>query len=73
LLLQDAWSWLVSVMKLQQTVTPFEVNRTCLSFLAFVKTSSYRMCRVTVSVLMLILILGRSLLLGQTVGWKGIC
>jgi len=37
-----------------------------------VKTSSVRMCRVTVSVLRGNVILGRSQLLCQTVGWKGI-
>ena len=35
-------------------------------------TSSVRMCRVTVSVLSGSVIVGKSQLLGQTVGWKGI-
>jgi len=60
------------VLKLQQEVRPAEVNRTCQSFLSFVKTSSVRMCRVTVNVLRGSVILGRSQLLGQTVGWRGI-
>jgi len=37
-----------------------------------VKTNSVRVFRVTVSVLNWSIILGKSLLLGQTVGWKGI-
>ena len=60
------------MLKLQQTVRPAEVNRTCQSFLSFVTTSSVRMCRVTVSVLSGSVIVGRSQLLGQTIGWKGI-
>jgi len=60
------------VLKLQQAVRPAEVNRTCQSFLSFVKTSRVRMCRVTVSVLRGSLILGRSKLFSQTVGLKGI-
>jgi hypothetical protein len=60
------------VLKLKQAVRPGEVNRTCQSFLSFVKTSSVSICRVTVSVLSGSVILGRSELLGETVGWKGI-
>jgi len=60
------------VLKLQQALRPAEVNRTCQSFLSFVKTSSVNICRVTVSVLRGSVILCRSQLLGQTVGWKGI-
>jgi len=62
----------VSVLNLQQAVRPAEVNRTCQSFLSFVKTSSVRMCRVTVSVRSGSVILWSSQFLGQTVGWKGI-
>jgi len=60
------------MLKLQQAVRPAEVNRICQLLLSFVKTSIVRMCRVTVSVLRGSVILGRSQLLGQTVGWKGI-
>jgi hypothetical protein len=60
------------VLKLQQAVIPGEVNRICQSFLSFVKTSSVRMCRVMVSVLSESVILGRSQLLGESIGWKGI-
>ena len=48
----------------------FEVNRKFRFFLSFVKTSSVRMCRVTVSVLRGSVISWLSQLLGQTVGWK---
>jgi len=58
------------VLKLQQAVRPGEVNRTCHSFLSFVKTSIVRMCRVTFSVLSGSVIFYRSQLLCQTVGWK---
>jgi hypothetical protein len=52
--------------------TPGEVNITCQPLLIFVTPSSVRMCWVTVSVLSSDVILGRSQLLGQTAGWKGI-
>ena len=60
------------MLKLQQAVRPGEVNRTCQSFLSFVKTSSVRMCRVTVSVRNGIVILWRSELIFEAVGWNGI-
>jgi hypothetical protein len=60
------------MLKLQQAVRPGEVNRTCQSFVSFVKTSSVRMYRVTFSVLIGSVILGRSQLLGYTFGWTGI-
>ena len=60
------------MLKLQQTVRPAAVNRTCQLLLSFVETSSVRMCSVTVSVLSGSVIVGRSQLLGQTVGWKEI-
>jgi hypothetical protein len=72
LLVQEACTWIVSVLKLQQAVRPGEVNRTCQSFLSFVKTSSVIMCRVTVSVLRGSVNVGRSSLLCQTVGCKWI-
>jgi hypothetical protein len=72
LLLQEARSWLVSVLKLQQAVRPGEVNRTCQSFLSFVKTCSVTICWVTASVLRGSVILERSQLLFQTFGWKAI-
>jgi hypothetical protein len=49
-----------------------EVSITCQSFLSFVKPSNVRMCGVTVSVLSSSVILGRSQLLGQTTGCKGL-
>jgi len=60
------------VLKPQQKVRSFEVNRKYQSFLLFVNTSSVRMCRVTVSVLSGSVIFGRWQLLVQTVGWRGI-
>jgi len=54
------------------SVRPGEVNIRCHFFLSFVKTSSIRICRATVSVLCGCLILGISQLLCQTTGWKGI-
>ena len=60
------------MLKLQQTVRPSEVNRRYQFFLSFVKISSVRMCRATVSVLSGCVIFGISHLLCQTTGWKGI-
>ena len=58
------------MLNLQQAVRPAEVNRTCQSFLSFVKTSSVRIGSVTVSVIRGSVILGRWQFVVQTVWWK---